>query len=108
VPSTHYDRNKERSYELARIVAAKLVQNPALIAEGRKYLERHVKGDPARRQHYELWTGILNLNVDEIASRLLADSAEGQLLRDTRPVFYVPSNWERQEVRDRVRRSSSQ
>jgi len=105
VRSTHYDRNKERSYELARIVAAKLVENPALIEEGRKYLERHVKGDPGQHRRYELWIGILELNVEEIAARLLADSAEGQLLRETRPVFYIPSNAERQAVRDRVRHS---
>lgn len=98
----HYDRNKERSYEVTRIIAAKLVENPTLIEEGRKYLERHVKDQPGQRWRYELWTGILQLSANEIASRLLADSAEGQLLRDTRPVFYVPSNAERQAMRDRV------
>jgi hypothetical protein len=105
VRSTHYDRNKERSYELARIVAAKLVGNPALIEEGRKYLERYVKDAPGQHRRHELWTTILKLNVEEIATRLLANSPEGELLRDTRPVFYVPSNAERQTVCDRVRRS---
>lgn len=99
----HVDRNKARSYELARIVAAKLIENPSLVEEGRKYLDRHMKHDPAYRAHYQMWSKLLELSAKEIASRLLADGPEGELLRDTRPVFYVPSNAERAEAFDRVR-----
>ncbi|MBX9826722.1 MAG: hypothetical protein K2Y27_17255 [Xanthobacteraceae bacterium] len=107
VRSIRYDRNKERSYQLARMVAAKLVENPALIEEGRKYLERHVKDAPGQHRRYELWMRILALNAGQIASRLMADNAEGEFLRDTRPVFYIPSNAERQAVHASVRRSFS-
>ncbi len=103
MPDKHSDRNKVRSYELARIVAARLLENPALVEEGRKYLERHLKHDPAQRAYYELWSGLIDLGAEEVASRLLADSPEGELLRDTRPVFYVPSNAERADAFDRVR-----
>lgn len=97
------DANKARSYELARVVAAKLIENPSLIEEGRRYLQRHVRHDPAQRAHYELWLRILRLNAAEIAARLLADTPEGELLRDTRPVFYVPSHAERAEAFERAR-----
>lgn len=103
MPIRHSDRNKARSYELARVVAAKLLESPALIEDGRKYLDRHLKNDPAQRAHYRLWLGLLDLGAEEIASRLLADSPEGELLRDTRPVFYVPTNAERAEAFARAR-----
>jgi len=91
----HWDRNKERCYSLALLVAEKISQNPALIAEGRRYLDRHVRGKSAQQPYYELWMKVLELTPDEIASRLVADTAEGALLRDTCPVFYVPSHTER-------------
>jgi hypothetical protein len=101
------DQNKKRCYELARIVAAKLVENPLLVEEGRRYLERHVKGDPAQRRYYELWSELLELSPEEIAFQLLADNADGELLRDTRPVFYVPSHMERKAALNQARQSSS-
>jgi hypothetical protein len=104
VPSIRYDRNKQRSYELARIIAGKLVDNPILIEQARRYLDRHVNDDPSQRRYYELWSKILELRPEEIASRLMADSADGELLRDTRPVFYVPSNAERKMTLGRVHR----
>ncbi len=107
MPVPCYDRNKERCYELARIAAAKLIENPSLIEEGRKYLERHVKSDPAQKPYYVLWLRLLERPPEEIASRLLADSVEGSLLRDTRPVFHIPSQAERNEARKRVRRHLS-
>jgi hypothetical protein len=91
----HWDRNKERCFALAQLVAEKILQNPALIAEGRRYLDRHVRGKSAQQPYYDLWVKVLELAPEEIASRLVADTPEGALLRDTCPVFYVPSNAER-------------
>ena len=96
------DRNKRRSYELACFIAAKLVDDPSLIENGRKYLEQHVKHDPKQKRYYDLWSALLNARPDEIAARLVALNAEGDLLRDTRPVFYVPSEAERRAIFDRA------
>lgn len=102
-----YDRNKRRSYELARFIAAKLVECPSLIEHGRAYLERHVRPCPNQSRYYELWSKVLSLEPGEIAERLTADDAEGDLLRDTRPVFYVLTNEERAAVFAKARRSIS-
>jgi hypothetical protein len=83
------DKNKRRSFELARFIAAKLVEDPTLIEQGRQYLERHVKGRASQRRYYDIWSHLLTLEPREIAARLIARTAEGDLLRDTRPVFYI-------------------
>lgn len=97
------DRNKKRSYELACFVAAKLVDDPSLIENGRQHLERHVKHDPRQKRYYDMWSALLNAPPREIAARLVALNTEGDLLRDTRPVFYVPSEAERRAIFDRAR-----
>lgn len=96
------DINKKRSYELACFIAAKLVANPALIENGRRYLEQYVKPDPRQRRYYEMWSALLKAPAEEIAARLVARSAEGDLLRDTRPVFYVPTEAERRRIFDKA------
>lgn len=97
------DSNKRRSYELARLVAAKLVEDRSLIEHGRQYLERHVKGRPSQRRYYDMWSILLSLAPHEIAARLMARNAEGDLLRDTRPVFCVLTETERRSAFDKAR-----
>ena len=43
--------------------------------------------DPHQRGYAEMWRALLRLPPEEIAAALIADSAHGQLLRETRPVF---------------------
>jgi hypothetical protein len=101
-----YDRNKRRSYELARLIASKLVAEPSLIERGREHLDRHVKPCQHQQPYYKLWSRLLKLEAQDIASRLLAMNAEGELLRDTRPVFYIPTNAERSLVFELADRAS--
>ena len=102
-PSNGWDRNKAFSFELARVVAERLMADGSLIEEGRRYLDRHMRDDPGQQRYYRLWSKLLDLGPEAIASRLLADSAEGALLRDTRPVFYVVSGAERDAALARAR-----
>ncbi|HWG05973.1 MAG TPA: hypothetical protein VG271_13245 [Beijerinckiaceae bacterium] len=101
-----YDRNKQRSYELAKLIASKLVADPSLIERGREHLDRHVKACRHQRRYYKLWSRLLKLEAQDIAARLLAMNAEGELLRDTRPVLYIPTNAERARAFDLADRSA--
>ncbi|KAB7783402.1 hypothetical protein [Methylorubrum populi] len=93
-----HDRNKRRSYELTRQVAARLIDDPGLVANGRSYLERLVRPDPAQAHAYTLWADLLNQDVGQIVRQMLEDSPKGDLLRDTQPVFTVVSPGERIEM----------
>jgi hypothetical protein len=87
--TTFYDRFEQRSYALAQEVARRIVDEPSLVRAGADHLDRFVRPDPHQRRYYELWSEILILPPAEIARRLLADTAQGALLRETCPVFVV-------------------
>lgn len=95
-----HDRNKRRSYELTRRIAARLIDDPGLVANGRSYLERLVRPDPAQAHAYTLWSAVLDQDIRQIASQMLEDSPRGDLLRDTQPVFAVISPQDRAEMVD--------
>jgi len=97
-PPRFHDHNKRRAYALARFVAARLVDNPGLVAAGLDYVARHMDPDPRQRPYAAAWRGLLALDTSEIARRLLADTPEGDLLRDTMPVLYVPTDAERAAI----------
>lgn len=99
------DRNKRHNYELACLIAAKLIEDPSLVEHGRRHLERHIKCSPFQRRYYEMWSKLLTLEPREIASRLVAQSPEGDLLRDTRPVFYVIEAAERAAILNKSRQA---
>jgi hypothetical protein len=84
-----YDRFERRSYALALEIARRIVDDPSTIRAGADHLDRFVRPDPHQRHYYELWSAILRLPRTEIARRLIADTAEGALLRETCPVFVV-------------------
>lgn len=84
-----HDRSKRRSYAFTRAVATRLVDDPLLVGNGRSYLERHMREDPRQSRYYAMWTDLLRQDVTIIARRLLEDSPEGDLLRDTQPVFVI-------------------
>lgn len=94
-----HDLSKRRSYDVTRRVAAHLIDDPALVENGRAYLERHVRPDPAQARYYELWMDLLCQDVRQIARQMLADTSQGDLLRDTQPVFLVIPPEERAQRR---------
>ena len=98
-----YDRNERRSYELTRVVAARLVDDPSLVKTGLDFVRRHMSGDSTQSQYRDMWEELLRQHVREIARQLLEDTPRGELLRDTQPVFCVlPSNI-RKEIVARAR-----
>jgi hypothetical protein len=84
-----YDRNERRSYELTRAVAARLIDDPTLIANGLTHMARHMSGDAAQTQYVAMWEDLLRGEVRDVVRQLLDDSPRGALLRDTQPVFCV-------------------
>ena len=83
------DAHERRAYLRAYLLAQRLVENPALLARGRAFLDRFVKTDPRQRQIYAMWSDALTLPVDKLVTALLADDARGAALRETAPVFVV-------------------
>jgi hypothetical protein len=97
--TTFRDGHDRRSYARAVIVARRLLADPRLVDEGRKYLDRFIKGDAHQQSIYALWIRTLELSPAEIARRLLADNSSGEQLRATAPVFAVIGA---DEVREQV------
>jgi hypothetical protein len=83
------DADERRAYLRAYLLAQRLVENPALLARGRAFLDRFVKKDPRQRQIYAMWSDALTLPVNKLVTALLADDARGAALRETAPVFVV-------------------
>lgn len=98
-----YDRSEWRSYELSRVVAARLIDEPSLIENGRDYAMRHMSKDVAQSEYFRMWDALLQRDVAEIVRSLLEDTPRGALLRDTQPVFCVLSSEARQEILARAR-----
>jgi hypothetical protein len=82
-----HDQNKRRTYiKLAEMMRRAKI-DPSLIDTAQAFVEQHMMIDPHQRNYAEHWMMLLRLPVSEIAGRLLADTPEGDLLRDTAPVF---------------------
>ena len=95
-----YDRSKRRSYEFTRAVAKRMIDDPTLVVDGLSYLERLMRGDPRQSRYYALWTDLLRQDVRVVVSRMLEDTPDGDLLRDTQPVFVVLPSDERMTMLD--------
>jgi hypothetical protein len=83
------DSHERRAYLRAYLLGRRLVEDPALLARGRAFLDRFVKGDPRQRRTYAMWSEALTLPVDNLVVALLADDTRGAALRETAPVFVV-------------------
>jgi hypothetical protein len=83
------DFHERRGYLRAFLLGRRLMENPALLAQGRVFLDRFVKGDPRQRQTYAMWSEALKLPIDKLVTELLADDDRGAALRETAPVFVV-------------------
>jgi hypothetical protein len=81
------DRHEKLRYAKFLEVARRLRQNPAMIDEARAFVLAHMKTDTHQRTYADRWLAVLGLPVEIIIDTLLADSPEGDLLRDTAPPF---------------------
>ena len=98
-----YDRNERRSYELTRVVAARLIDDPSLVRNGLEHARRHMGADASRGRYFKMWDELLRNDVTDIARQLLEDTPRGALLRDTQPVFCILPHEVRQETIVRAR-----
>lgn len=81
------DRHEQLHYLKFVEVTRRLRQNPAMIDDARGYVLTHMQTDPHLRAYADRWLAVLRLPVEMIIDKLLADSPEGDLLRDTAPPF---------------------
>jgi hypothetical protein len=98
-----HDRNERRRYEIALVIAAKLIDDPTIRQNGLDYIDRHMGEGDARPDYRALWLELIARDPKDIARQLLADTDRGALLRDTSPVFYVLSAAERDAALARAR-----
>jgi hypothetical protein len=82
-----HDRHDRVDYLKACEVARRIVADPSLIVEARDYVETWMLTDPHQRTYALMWHAVLQLPPAKIAAALIEDSAYGQALRETRPVF---------------------
>jgi hypothetical protein len=80
------ERHEQLRYAKFVEVSRRLRQNPAMIDDARAFLT-HMQTDPHQRAYADRWIAVLALPVEMIIDKLLADSPEGDLLRDTAPPF---------------------
>jgi hypothetical protein len=58
-----------------------------MIHDARAFVLTHMRTDPHQCAYADRWLAVLGLPVEMIIDKLLADSPEGDLLRDTAPPF---------------------
>jgi hypothetical protein len=81
------DRHDRVDYLKACEVARRLRADPSLLESGRRFLEKFVLTDEHARPHGERWLALLDGGAERVAALLEEDSPQGQLARETRPVF---------------------
>jgi hypothetical protein len=81
------DRHEQLRYAKFVEITRRLRRNPAMIDDTRAFVLTHMQTDPHQRAYADRWLAVLALPVEMISDKLLADSPEGDLLRDTAPPF---------------------
>lgn len=82
-----HDRHEWIDFLKAQEIARRIVADPSVIDDARRFMRRHMRPDPHQRAYVEMWDTLLARPPEEIASALVEDSPRGRLLRETRPVF---------------------
>ena len=82
-----YDRHEWIDYLKACEVARRLVADPSMIADAKRFVAARMLPDPHQRDYAVMWQALLAKPPAEIAAALTEDSPRGQLLRETAPVF---------------------
>jgi hypothetical protein len=82
-----HDRHEWIDFLKVQEVARRIVADPSMIADARRFVEKHMASDPHQRSYALMWRDLLNRPPAEIAAALTEDSARGRLLRETSPPF---------------------
>ncbi len=83
------DRHREFKLALFRETCSRILDNPSLIENGRQHMQQFMAKDVRMSKYYRLWQSVIDLPPAEMCRRLLADTPEGDALRDSSPVFIV-------------------
>lgn len=98
------------SLELARRIANGLPQHPEWLDVARSNLERWLRQNhnaPSLLRCYAEWQTLLSRPASEISAALLAESDEGQWLRQNSPFAGVLPPDEVWEIKSRLRHATS-
>jgi hypothetical protein len=82
-----HDRHEWIDTLKAREIARRIVADPSLIADARRFVATRMLPDPHQRRRALMWQDLLGRPAAEVAAALVEDSPRGQRLRETRPVF---------------------
>jgi len=82
-----HDRHEWITFLKACEVARRLVADPAMIDDARRFVATRMLPDPHQRDYALMWQDLLAKSPAEIAAALTEDSPRGRLLRETGPVF---------------------
>ena len=74
---------------LARETALHLIDHPEAIDMAKTYIANFMMKDPHQRGYARLWKKLLTRDAATVALKLIEDSEQSQLLRETKPVFCV-------------------
>jgi hypothetical protein len=98
------------SLELARRVAARLRESPALLDVARSNLSRWSRqnsGSPSLLRCYVEWQGVLTRPMDEICNLLCAETDDAQRIRQNSPFVGILSPAEVWEIKSEFRRHAA-
>ena len=87
MPRHFHDRHEWIDFLKASEVARRIVADPSMIDDARKFVAWRMAPDPHQHSYTVMWQELLARSPAEIAAALIEDSPRGQLLRETRPVF---------------------
>ena len=82
-----HDRHEWIDFLKATEVARRIVADPSMIDDARRFVEWRMVPDPHQSGYAKMWQELLSRTATEIAAALTEDSPRGRLLRETAPVF---------------------
>ena len=82
-----HDRHEWIDFLKAQEVARRIVADPSMIDDARRFIDKFMRPDQHRRDYVVMWDELLSKSPAEIAAALTEDSPRGRLLRETSPVF---------------------
>jgi hypothetical protein len=81
------DRHERLKYLKACETARRIIDDPRLVEQARRFVEDAMAPDPHQQVYTLMWRELLSFPATDIAAALIEDSDRGQLLRETSPVF---------------------
>lgn len=82
-----HDRHEWIAFLKVQEIARRIVADPSMIEDARRFMQRHMRPDPHQAHYVALWDALLDKPPAEIAAALVEHSPRGCLLRETAPVF---------------------